>query len=111
MNRTTRSSVAARTRALARLRSITIGTTFAGLAGVAGFGTIAAISNSGVPPTTVAAADDGTTDSGTGTAGQTTTTTTSKSTTTNSQLNAAATPTPTRTTTSRHAHVTTGSSG
>ena len=108
MNRTTRSSVAARTRALARLRAITIGTTLAGLAGVAGFGTIAAISNSGTPSTTVAAGNAGTTDNGTTDGGTTNqTTTTPQSTTTTNQLAPTATPRPTR----RPAHVTTGGSG
>ncbi len=102
MNGTTRHSAAARTRALDRLRSITIGTTVMGLAGVAGFGTIAAISYSG-NPSNVAAADGGTT--GTGSTDQTTTTTTT--TTRSNQLVPAATPTPTR----RRAHVTTGGSG
>lgn len=98
MNVTTRHAAAARTRALARLRSITIGTAVAGLAGVAGFGTIAAISNSGVPPATVAHAGAGTS--------TTSSTTTTSTTTTSSSLNAAATPRPAR----APAQVTTGSS-
>lgn len=103
MNRTTRQAAAARARGLDRLRSMTIGTAVAGFAGVAGFGTIAAISNSGVPATVTAANGD-TTDNGSTNQVPTTTTTTPTKT---SPLTAAPTPTPTR----RHAHVTTGGSG
>ena len=74
MNRTTRQAAAARSRGLDRLRSMTIGTAVAGFAGVAGFGAIAAISNSGVP--TVAAANGGADDNGP--TDQTTTTTTTR---------------------------------
>ncbi len=109
MNGTTRHSAAARTRAFVRLRSITIGTTVMGLAGVAGFGTIAAISYSG-NPATAAAADGGTTGAGPTGAGSTDQTTTTTTTTTRSkQLTPAATPIPT--TTHTRAHVTTGGSG
>lgn len=85
-----------RAKAVARLRSLTIGTAIASVAGVAGFGLIAAASDPGSP--TIAIADDG----GTSTSGATTTTTT----TTGSSLQATATPTPA----TAPAHVTSGSS-
>lgn len=114
MNGTPRPSVEARAKALARLRSLTIGTAVAGFAGVAGFGAIASMTYSGAPSTSVADAGS-TTTVVTSTASNdaedeaedleesddTTTTTT-----TTTQLKAAATPTPTR----APAHVTTGSS-
>jgi hypothetical protein len=115
MNGTPRPSIESRTRALARLRSLTIGTAVAGFAGVAGFGAIAAMTNSGVPSTSVAGAggtttvvtttvsndDDHDDEDETEDTEETTTTTT-----TTTQLKAAATPTPTR----APAHVTTGAS-
>jgi cytoskeletal protein RodZ len=109
MNGTPRPSIEARNRALARLRSITIGTAVAGFAGVAGFGAIAAMTNSGVPSTSVADAGGTTTVTTTTVsnddddADETEDTTTP---TTTAQPKAAATPTPTR----APAHVTTGSS-
>jgi cell division septation protein DedD len=108
MNRTTRQAAAARARGLDRLRAMTIGTAMAGFAGVAGFGAIAAISNSGSPVTVAAAAGD---NAGNGSTDQTTTTTTTTPTTTTptttTPLTAAPTPTPTH----HRAHVTTGGSG
>jgi cytoskeletal protein RodZ len=110
MNGTPRPSIEARNRALARLRSLTIGTAVAGFAGVAGFGAIAAITNSGVPSTSVADAG-GTTTVVTTTVSNadgndTEDTEETTTTTTTTQLKAAATPTPTR----APAQVTTGSS-
>jgi len=82
MNSTKRTTPADRSRALGRLRALTVGTALAGMAAVGAFGTLAAASYSG--HTSDPAADVGTT------------TTTSSSSTTNSTT-AAATPTPTAT--------------
>ena len=98
MNDTPRSSAARRASAIARLRSLTIGTAVASVAGVAGFGVIAAATYSGVAATP--ALVDG---AGTTTTTPATTTTTSGTTST---LKATATPTPVR----APAQVTTGSS-
>src|SRR5712692_3131729 len=111
MNGTSRPSADARARALARLRNLTIGTAVASLAGVAGFGAIAAWTYSGTQQAQVASAGSGTTNAtGTDPSGSTTTTTTTTTTTatttTSSSLQATATPTPTR----APAQVTTGSS-
>jgi hypothetical protein len=103
MNGPNRHSAAARTRALERLRSITMGTAVVGFAGVGGFGVVAAISNPGTT-TTVAVAGDGATQGGS--TNQSTTTTSTTSATAN-QLAPVATPRPAR----RPAHVTTGGSG
>jgi len=100
MKTAARRSPADRDRAIARLRTLTIGTSIAGLAAVGGFGAIAAMSYDGsatdITTAAVVTADDGTTDAAA-------TTTTTISTTT-----VQATVAPTATTGT--AHAATGSS-
>jgi hypothetical protein len=65
MNHDPRPHVHRRRRAIERLRSLTTGTAVAGLAGVAGFGVLAAATWSG-DPSAVGATDAGSTSSGSG---------------------------------------------
>ena len=80
MNAAKPTTPADRNRAVARLRTLTIGTTIAGLAAVGGFGTLAAVSYSG---------------HSTGTSADVETSTTTGSTTTGSTTTVKATATPT----------------
>jgi hypothetical protein len=76
MNAAHRTTPADRNRAVTRLRTLTIGTTIAGLAAVGGFGTLAAVSYSGHSTGTTADVETGTSTSSTTSTGSTTTTVT-----------------------------------
>jgi hypothetical protein len=87
MNAASRTTPADRNRAVARLRTLTIGTTIAGLAAVGGFGTLAAVSYSGHSMGTTAEVETTTS------TGSATTTTTSSGSSSTATPTATATPT------------------
>lgn len=106
MKTTARRSPADRDRAVARLRSLTIGTSIASLAAVGGFGAMAALSYDGTSGGITTAAV--TTDNATSTTGTTTTSSTTTSSTTGGTTPVQETAAPTATTGA--AHAATGSS-
>ena len=110
MSSTPRRSATDRDRAIARLRTITIGTSLAGVAAVGAFGAIAAASYDGTTNDVTTAVLD--TDSGTTAAATTTDSTSATSTATDesASVQATAAPTAAATTTTSTTHATTGSS-
>jgi len=104
-------SPADRDRALARLRTMTIATTLAGVAAVGGFGTIAAASYRGATTTDPVTAAVTISDQATAAAATATTTPTDPSSATSAATTAPnVTPAPTVTPTSGSAHASTGGS-